>query len=146
MPTKLRRRQESVSCLGSSLRFAHTLLTVKHVADMLFIGPNDLACSLGNGSTPHMQIPAVQDAIETIRKEAERAGKLSGIFCVSAEQAADRYKQGFQMINIGGDIVAITLHRGSSLHPCAAPARTKGLTISHAQLQQSEASLQRRSH
>lgn len=78
---------------------------------MLFIGPNDLACSLGNGSTPHMQVPAAQEAIEQIRKEAERAGKLSGIFCVSAEQAAARFKQGFQLINIGGDIVAITSWR-----------------------------------
>jgi 4-hydroxy-2-oxoheptanedioate aldolase len=78
---------------------------------MLFIGPNDLACSLGNGSTPHMQVPAAQEAIEQIRKEAERAGKLSGIFCVSAEQAVARFKQGFQLINIGGDIVAITSWR-----------------------------------
>jgi len=75
---------------------------------MLFIGPNDLACSMGNGSKNHMQCPEVQDAIEEIRKAAEKAGKLSGIFCVTAEQAADRFKQGFQLMNVGADIVAIS--------------------------------------
>lgn len=76
--------------------------------DMLFIGPNDLACSLGNGSKNHMDCPEVQDAIEDIRAAAEKAGKFSGIFCVSAEQAAARFKQGFQFMNVGADIVAIT--------------------------------------
>lgn len=31
--------------------------------DMLFIGPNDLACSLGNGSTPHMQVCRYNDCV-----------------------------------------------------------------------------------
>lgn len=78
------------------------------LTDMLFIGPNDLSASLGNGSRNHMDCPDVQRAIEHIRVAAEKAGKLSGIFCVSAEQAAARFKQGFQLINVGGDIVAIT--------------------------------------
>lgn len=75
---------------------------------MLFIGPNDLACSLGNRSKNYMDIPSVQEAIETIRAAAENAGKLAGIWCTTAEQAADRFKQGFQMMNVGADIVAIT--------------------------------------
>lgn len=70
---------------------------------MLFIGPNDLACSMGNGAKNHMDCPDVQEAIEVIRVAAEKAGKLSGIFCISAEQAAARFTQGFQFINIGGD-------------------------------------------
>lgn len=74
---------------------------------MLFIGPNDLACSMGNGAKNHMDCPEVQEAIEVIRIAAEKAGKLSGIYCNSAEQAAARFKQGFQLINIGGDINAI---------------------------------------
>lgn len=76
---------------------------------MLFIGPNDLACSMGNGAKNHMDCPEVQDAIEVIRVAAEKAGKLSGIFCISAEQAAARFAQGFQLINIGGDSECIDL-------------------------------------
>lgn len=75
---------------------------------MLFIGPNDLACSMGNGSRNHYQCPEVQDAIEDIRQAAEKAGKLSGIYCSTGEQAAARFAQGFQLINVGGDINAIT--------------------------------------
>ena len=71
--------------------------------DMLFIGPNDLACSMGNGAKNHMECADVQDAIEVIRVAAEKAGKLSGIFCIDAEQSAARFAQGFQFINIGGD-------------------------------------------
>lgn len=71
--------------------------------DMLFIGPNDLACSMGNGAKNHMECADVQEAIEVIRVAAEKAGKLSGIFCIDAEQSAARFAQGFQFINIGGD-------------------------------------------
>lgn len=83
---------------------------------MLFIGPNDLACSMGNGAKNHMDCPEVQDAIEVIRVAAEKAGKLSGIFCISAEQAAARFAQGFQLINIGGDseCIDLTHHLGPS--------------------------------
>lgn len=70
---------------------------------MLFIGPNDLACSMGNGAKNHMECADVQEAIEVIRVAAEKAGKLSGIFCIDAEQSAARFAQGFQFINIGGD-------------------------------------------
>lgn len=76
-------------------------------ADMLFIGPNDLACSMGNGSKNHMDCPEVQEAIEQIRLAAESQDKLAGIFCISAEQAAARFKQGFQFINVGADISAV---------------------------------------
>lgn len=76
---------------------------------MLFIGPNDLACSTGNGAKNHMDCADVQDAIEVIRVAAEKAGKFSGIFCVSAEQAAARFAQGFQFINIGGDSKLLSL-------------------------------------
>lgn len=74
---------------------------------MLFVGPNDLACSMGNGSKNHMLCPEVQEAIQDIQKAAEKAEKISGIYCVSAEDAAARFMQGFQFLNIGGDSVAI---------------------------------------
>ena len=74
---------------------------------MLFIGPNDLACSMGNGSRNHYEVPQAQEAIEQIRQAAEQAGKLCGVYCVNAEQAHARFEQGFQLINIGGDLNAI---------------------------------------
>lgn len=67
---------------------------------------------MGNGAKNHMDCPEVQEAIEVIRVAAENAGKLSGIFCISAEQAAARFAQGFQFINIGGDSKLLLLRRG----------------------------------
>lgn len=67
---------------------------------MLFIGPNDLSLSLGNGSKPHGQCSNVQEAIVQIREAAERAGKFSGIFCMGADEARKRFEQGFQLVNL----------------------------------------------
>lgn len=77
---------------------------------------------MGNGAKNHMDCPEVQDAIEVIRAAAENAGKLSGIFCISAEQAAARFAQGFQFINIGGDSESIDSltsdkHTFANVHP-----------------------------
>lgn len=55
-----------------------------------------------------MDVPEAQEAIEQIRQSAEKAGKLAGIWCTTAEQAGARFKQGFQLINVGADIVAIS--------------------------------------
>jgi 4-hydroxy-2-oxoheptanedioate aldolase len=74
--------------------------------DMLFVGPNDLSLSLGNGSKSHMECPDTQEAIVQIRQAAERAGKCSGIFCMSAAEASRRFEEGFQFVNL----VRGTLH------------------------------------
>lgn len=61
----------------------------------------------GNGSTHHLQVPAVQEAIESIREAAEKANKFSGIWATTASEAAARFNQGFQAVNIGADFVAV---------------------------------------
>jgi 4-hydroxy-2-oxoheptanedioate aldolase len=65
--------------------------------DALFVGPNDLASSLGYVAFDHATIPEVLDA-----------GKFAGHFALSAEAAAMRIRQGFHFVNCGADIVAIT--------------------------------------
>ncbi|KAM0748625.1 Phosphoenolpyruvate/pyruvate domain-containing protein [Meredithblackwellia eburnea MCA 4105] len=77
--------------------------------DMIVIGPNDLHASLGNSPRdPHQECKATQDVIEGIRRDAERAGKFSGIFCASGAEARAKFEQGFQMVNIGADTIAIS--------------------------------------
>jgi len=76
--------------------------------DMLFIGPNDLASSMGFFAFDHASIPEVQEATERVLKAARTAGKWAGHFALSAEIAAQRSKQGFEFVNYGADIVAIT--------------------------------------
>jgi 4-hydroxy-2-oxoheptanedioate aldolase len=76
--------------------------------DALFVGPNDLASSLGYVAFDHASIPEVQDAIARILKAALDAGKFAGHFALNAEAAAMRIRQGFHFVNCGADIVAVT--------------------------------------
>jgi 4-hydroxy-2-oxoheptanedioate aldolase len=76
--------------------------------DMLFIGPNDLASSMGHVAFDHAMIPEVQEASARILKAGLDAGKYVGHFALSAAEAAARYKQGFHFVNCGADIVAVT--------------------------------------
>uniref|UniRef100_A0A8H7XYB8 HpcH/HpaI aldolase/citrate lyase domain-containing protein n=1 Tax=Psilocybe cubensis TaxID=181762 RepID=A0A8H7XYB8_PSICU len=75
--------------------------------DMLFIGPNDLASSMGYPPLSHESIPEVQEAIERILAAAHKAGKYAGMFCTQAEHVRRRYAQGFDLMNLGGDVVAL---------------------------------------
>jgi 4-hydroxy-2-oxoheptanedioate aldolase len=70
--------------------------------DALFIGPSDLAGALGHlGDTAH---PEVQDAIARAIKTAGEAGKPSGIFAMSVEDARRYAAAGACMISVGSDI------------------------------------------
>jgi len=75
--------------------------------DMLFVGPNDLASSMGFPPGDHPNIPEVQAGIERVLKAAKAAGKYAGMFCLTADQVAARYEQGFDFMNLGADTVAL---------------------------------------
>lgn len=53
--------------------------------DGLFIGPNDLASSMGYVAFDHASIDEVQEASLTVLKAATAAGKYAGHFALSAE-------------------------------------------------------------
>ncbi|HKY82435.1 MAG TPA: HpcH/HpaI aldolase/citrate lyase family protein [Sphingobium sp.] len=70
--------------------------------DALFIGPGDLAASLGHlGNAQH---PEVQEAISTAKAAIDKAGKPAGIFALSADDAKRRIAEGFKFVSIGTDI------------------------------------------
>lgn len=64
----------------------------------LFIGPSDLAFSLG---VPRND-PAVETAIEEVVQVAKKAGIPLGIYCMAAD-AEKRLAQGFQFLALGMD-------------------------------------------
>ena len=68
----------------------------------LFIGPGDLAGSLGHLGNPRH--PEVQAAIETARAQIVTAGKPVGIFALDAADARAKAAQGYDFISIGTDI------------------------------------------
>ncbi|KAF9481991.1 Phosphoenolpyruvate/pyruvate domain-containing protein [Pholiota conissans] len=83
--------------------------------DMLFIGPNDLASSMGYPSHLHESIPEVQEAIKRILAAAHNAGKYAGMFCTEAAHVRARFEQGFDLMNLAGDVVALTQWNATEL-------------------------------
>jgi 4-hydroxy-2-oxoheptanedioate aldolase len=84
-------------------------------ADMLFVGPNDLANSMGFECTTHESIPEVQDAIARVLKAAHDNGKYAGMFCTDPQQVLRRQEQGFDFMNCGYDVADILAAHGSML-------------------------------
>ncbi|KAJ3038930.1 hypothetical protein HDV00_012759, partial [Rhizophlyctis rosea] len=75
--------------------------------DMLFIGPNDLAASLGRPPTSEDDHPDVVSLLEKVKAAAKRHNKLVGIWASDGAMAARRLKQGFQMVSVGADVMAV---------------------------------------
>jgi len=75
--------------------------------DMLFVGPFDLGNNIGhplNGTAPDS---VLQAAIESVVTAAAKAGKKTGIFCVSGEHSKECADLGFDLISVGTDMMAL---------------------------------------
>lgn len=71
--------------------------------DAYLIGPNDLACSLGHVGNPTH--PEVEAQIAELVERGKKLGVPAGIVTFTVEQARKRIEQGFQIINVGSDIL-----------------------------------------
>jgi 2-dehydro-3-deoxyglucarate aldolase len=71
--------------------------------DALFVGPADLAASLGHLGRP--EHPDVAAAIERVARAAAAHGKAAGIFAGSAEAARRCADLGFTFIALAADVV-----------------------------------------
>lgn len=70
--------------------------------DGLFVGPADLAASLGHLGDPRH--PDVQKAVGRALSLIREAGKPSGIFALSPEDARERIAAGVSFVSLGTDI------------------------------------------
>ena len=71
--------------------------------DCLFVGPADLAASLGHlGDAKH---PDVQAAMARIVSAAEKAGIASGIFAMDVASAKQHRDAGFRFIALAADVM-----------------------------------------
>ncbi len=73
--------------------------------DGLFIGPSDLGIALGLGPGAAHDHPAMAAAIERIHAAGNAAGKVTGIWCGSAEMARDMRVKGLQLVVPGHDVI-----------------------------------------
>ena len=87
--------------------------------DGIYIGPSDLALSLGLEPTLRLEHPPVLDAIERVRGACDARGVLCGLHCLTAEDAAAQAGRGFAMVTAGGDL----LHLSGALARALATAR-----------------------
>ena len=73
--------------------------------DVLFIGPTDLGNMIGHPSVLNggKHAPELDEAIAKINKAAHDAGKYSGVYMGSGEQAKEYADKGFNMINAAND-------------------------------------------
>ena len=75
--------------------------------DGIFTGPSDLSISLAGGKAPDPESDDVMRALPGIVASAKKAGVIPGIFCMSAGQAVERAKMGFQFISCGVDMAIL---------------------------------------
>lgn len=66
--------------------------------DGIFVGPSDLAISLGGKPGPENTQPQLEQAIARCLAAAHAAGKKAGIFCSGGEGAGLRAAQGFDFV------------------------------------------------
>jgi 2-keto-3-deoxy-L-rhamnonate aldolase RhmA len=70
--------------------------------DAIFIGPSDLACSLGLGGDNHH--PLNLETIAKILAVGKEHGMPVGIYGLGPEHIADHIRQGFQFVVVGSDM------------------------------------------
>lgn len=77
--------------------------------DILLVGPTDLGNSIGHPAVLNggKHSPELEEAISTIHKEAQAAGKKSAIYFSSGEEAKKYAEQGFDMVNVANDIATL---------------------------------------
>lgn len=90
--------------------------------DALYVGPGDLALSLGLPPRFSGEIPEHEEAIERIRRACEDNGVVAGIHCANGAEARKRRQQGFTMVTVAADSVLLRTAAAEAL----AVARSDG--------------------
>jgi 4-hydroxy-2-oxoheptanedioate aldolase len=82
---------------------AEAIMAVPGV-DGCWMGPGDLAFSMGIHPRDQAQHEGHRRAIERVVEACRNAGKIAGFASDTPQQALDRWKQGFQFLTSGGDV------------------------------------------
>ena len=86
----------------TAVEHVEEILTVPGV-DACFIGPNDLAWSMGLGKGPGASDPAHAQAVARVLAAAKKLGVPAGIHCRSVDEVSMRAEQGFQFLACTSD-------------------------------------------
>jgi 4-hydroxy-2-oxoheptanedioate aldolase len=69
--------------------------------DVLFVGPRDLSHDLGVPGD--IQAPSYLDALDRVRRAAQRFGKSCGLLVPDGAAAAEKHSQGWTFVAVGSD-------------------------------------------
>jgi len=83
--------------------------------DALFLGPADLSIALSNGKTVDPLSAEVERELDRIIAVAQKAGKIPGAFCHSAERAVALAKRGVRFLAIGSDMTFLRAGAAAAL-------------------------------
>ncbi len=72
--------------------------------DVLFVGPSDLSIGLSDAAEFDPHSPAVEAALDKIVAAANRAGKITGLYCANAQRAVACAKRGIRFLAVGSDL------------------------------------------
>jgi 4-hydroxy-2-oxoheptanedioate aldolase len=100
------REAERELCVLAQIESAAGVAQARAIAEVdgidgLFVGPSDLAASLGHLGRPGEA--EVQQAIEDVAKQLAEAGKAGGILALGADDAKRYIGWGYRMVGIGTD-------------------------------------------
>ena len=90
----------SKSALG--LKNVAEIASVKSL-DMIYVGPTDLALSLGRDIRAGLSDPVLMQAIDEILAAAKTAGVRTGIYCRNADDAKAMFAKGFDLATVTSD-------------------------------------------
>lgn len=85
-----------------AVKRANEICAVEGV-DVVFVGPNDLAASMGLIGTPFRENPQWQAAVKAVLDAANEAGKAAGLQCGTIEEGKERLDQGFRFVAVSSD-------------------------------------------
>jgi 4-hydroxy-2-oxoheptanedioate aldolase len=86
--------------------------------DGIYVGPSDLALTLGLQPTIRLEHPPVLEALDTVRAACGQAGLIAGVHCLAPEDVPEQAKR-CAMVTAGGDL----LHLRGALAAALATAR-----------------------
>ena len=88
---------------AQGLQNVDSILSVPGI-DVAFVGPNDLHASLGFPPSAYSSQPAFLDALDRIKASARQYHVASGIMSSDGAAAAERVREGFQMVTVTTDL------------------------------------------
>ncbi len=112
MPNYLKEAENDI-CLILQVETAEAMANLEEIAsvdgvDGIFIGPADLAASMGH--LGNSGAPQVQDAIKDAASRLKKIGKASGILTTVEEDARRYIDWGFVFVAVGIDVNLLVRH------------------------------------